>query len=114
MLENCMKIINAIYVDDWEEIENKKKNKGSIDIRDEYIGEQINDDSSDEKYLGEIISKDGRNIKNIKARVDKGKGIIKKIMNILNCISFGRIYFQIAIILRNSLFKSSVLCNSEA
>ena len=87
-IEKCKKIhvgklyedykCQPFYVDDWEEIENKKKNNGSIDIRDEYIGEEINDDSSDEKYLGEIISKDGRNIKNIKARVDKGKGIIKK------------------------------------
>lgn len=68
----------------------------------------------EEKYLGDIISKDGRNLKNIKARVDKGKGIVKKIMNVLEGIPFGKLYFQIAILLRNSLLVSSVLCNSEA
>ena len=35
-------------------------------------------------------------------------------MDILEGIPFGRLYFQIAIILRNSLLVSSVLCNSEA
>ena len=39
---------------------------------------------------------------------------MKKILNILNCIPFGKLYFQIAVILRNSLLVSSLLCNSEA
>ena len=71
-------------------------------------------DSDEEKYLGDIISKDRRNLKNIKARVNKGKGIVKRIMDILEGIPFGKLYFQIAIILRNSLLVSCVLCNSEA
>ena len=69
---------------------------------------------SNEKYLGDIISQDGRNYKSIKARLNKGRGIVKKILNILNSIPFGKLYFQIAMILRNSLLVSSVLCNSEA
>ena len=68
------------------------------------------EEKDDEKYLGYVISKDGRNLKNIQSRVNKGKGIARKI---LEGIPFGKLYFQVAILLRNSLLVSSMLCNSE-
>ena len=68
----------------------------------------------EEKYLGDVISTDGRNIKNIKARVAKGKGIISRIITILEGIPFGKFYYEVAVILRDSLLVSSMLCNSEA
>ena len=61
-----------------------------------------------------FISKDGHNLKNIKMRVNKGKGIVKKILNILEGIPFGKLYYQVAVLLRNSWLVSSLLCNSEA
>ena len=103
-----------LFVDKWEEIDNRNEKNGTIEIKDEYVGEEIMENITEEKYLGDIVSHDGRNIKNIKARVNKGKGIIKKIINILDSIPFGKLYFQIAILLRNALFVSSLLCNSEA
>ena len=66
-----------------------------------------------EKYLGHVISNDGRNISNIKARVSKGTGIVKKILTILDGIPFGKFFFEAAAILRDSLLASSVLCNSK-
>ena len=71
-------------------------------------------ESNDEKYLGDVIANDGRNIKNIKARVNKGIGIINKIISMLDAIPMGSHYFEIAIILRSSLLTSSMLCNSES
>ena len=53
-------------------------------------------------------------MKNIKARVSKGTGIVNNIMTKLEGIPFGKYYFEVAMILRNSLLVSSVLCNSEA
>ena len=67
-----------------------------------------------EKYLGGIISVDGRKIKYVKARVAKGKGIIRKIITLLVGIPFGRHFFEVGIMLRNSLHVSSVLFNCEA
>ena len=67
-----------------------------------------------EKYLGDIISTDGKNLKNIKARVAKGTGIISKIITMMEGIPFGKFYYQVGIILRNSLLVSSLLCNSES
>ena len=67
-----------------------------------------------ERYLGDIISKDGRNIKNIQARVNKGTGIVKNILTYLDGIPFGKFHFEAGILLRNSLLVSSMLFNSEA
>ena len=68
----------------------------------------------EEKYLGDVISTDGQNIKNIKARVAKGKGIISRIITILEGIPFGKFYYEVAVILRDSLLVSSMLCISKA
>ena len=77
-------------------------------------GEVAMEEKDHEKYLGDIISNDGRNIKNIKARVNKGTGIVTRIMTLLEGIPFGKFYFEVAVTLRNSMPVSSVLCNSEA
>ena len=61
-----------------------------------------------------MISNDGRNIKNIKSRVNKGIGIVNRITSILDSIPFGNHYFEIALLLRSSLLTSSMLCNSES
>ena len=64
-------------------------------------------------YLGDIVSSDGSNKLNIDNRISKGYGKIAEIMGILHKISLGRHYFKIAILLRNSLFVSSLLFNEE-
>ena len=56
-----------------------------IDI---FEGENIMEEKESEKYLGDVISKDGRNLKNIKSRVNKGKGIVKRIVDILENMLF--------------------------
>ena len=81
---------------------------------DIFVQDGLMEEKEEERYLGDIISQDGRNIKNIKARISKGKGIVTKIMSILDSIPFGNKFFKVAIILRNSLLTSSMLCNSEA
>ena len=97
-----------------EVIEIDDKDTVSIVIKDQFMGEEPMADSQEEKYLGDIISNDGRNMKNIKARVNKGKGIVSRIMTLLEGIPFGKFYFEVAVILRNTLLVSSMLTNSEA
>ena len=87
---------------------------GIEEIEDICEGEEIMEEKSDEKYLGDVISTDGKNIKNVKARVAKGKGIANRIISIIDGIPFGDFYFEVAMILRNSLLVSSMLSNSEA
>ena len=50
----------------------------------------------------------------MKARVAKGTGIISRILTILEGVPFGKFYFKIAMILRESLLVSSMIHNSEA
>ena len=64
-------------------------------------------------YLGDIVSADGKNTSNIKARVSKGLGIVSEIMHILKTISFGHRYFDIAKILREARFVNGILTNAE-
>ena len=106
-------ICQDLFVDKWIELEVEQEN-GETKYEDIEIEEAKMEEKNSEKYLGDIISDDGRNINNIKARVSKGKGIISRIMTYLDGIPFGKFYFEIAIILRNSLMLSSILFNSEA
>ena len=41
------------------------------------------------------MSVDGKNLKNIESRIAKGKGIVDKILTLLDGIPFGILYFKI-------------------
>ena len=111
----CVKYkCDTLEVDSWTEVQIINDETGISEIEDNCEGKEIMEERTDEKYLGDLISKDGKNTKNIKARIRKGTGIVEKIMTMLEGIPFGKFYFEIAIILRNSLLISSLLCNSEA
>ena len=103
-----------LFLEKWTEKEIKECNTGEIKIEDICEDEEMMGEMKNEKYLGHVIFTDGRNIENIKARVSKGKGIVTKIITMLDGIPFGRYYYEAAVILRDSLLASSVLCNSEA
>ena len=103
-----------LYVDNW-----MLKKKDEIftnleDLVDEEIGESLLNDTESEKYLGDVISCDGRNTKNVKARRSKGVGIVEQILKILGGTIYGPYYFEVGLILRKSLFIKSVLTNSES
>ena len=57
-----------------------------------------------DKYLGDIISSDSSNTKNIESKVSKAIGIISQIMALLNEVSLGSHYFKIALMLREAFF----------
>ena len=103
-----------LKVDYWKEIEVKDKETGAEVVEDVIDGEKEMETKESEKYLGDVISKDGKNIKNIKSRVSKGIGVISRIITILEGIPFGQFYYQVGIILRNSLLVSMLICNSES
>ena len=65
-------------------------------------------------YLGDVIEATGSNTENIKSRILRGKGVLAQIRKYLDTVSFGSHYFKIALLLRESLFLSSILTNSES
>ena len=70
------------------------------------------EEKCEEKYLGDIISNDGKNTKNMKAKQNKGQGMVNEIMAILEDIWYGKYNFEVAVLLRNALLVSSMLCNA--
>ena len=66
--------------DSWAEIEVKNEETAKISIEDCFMGEEEMEEKSEERYLGDILSNDGRNMKNFKSRVNKGTGIVNGIM----------------------------------
>ena len=103
-----------LYLDHWELKKVKDFETGESEFVDAEIGEFKVSEATDEKYLGDIISHDGKNSKNIETRIKKGLGIISQIKNILEETCLGKYHFQVAMILRNSLFINGILTNSEA
>ena len=68
---------------------------------------------SEDKYLGDILSCDAKNTKNVHDRFSKGNGIISKIFSIIDTLCFGPYLFEIAVLLRNSMLINGVLNNAE-
>ena len=64
-------------------------------------------------YLGDVISGDGTNKLNIDDRVSRGQGKIAQILSMIEKISLGKHFYKIAFLLRESIFLSSILTNSE-
>ena len=77
------------------------------------VHDTIMPEAASDTYLGDVISGDGSNKLNIQSRVSKGLGRIAQIMSMVEKISLGRHYFKVAFLLRESIFLSSVLTNSE-
>ena len=67
-----------------------------------------------DKYLGDIISNNGNNDENIRSKISNGMGAMSNIMNILREVNLGEYYFQSALLLRQTMFLSTILLNSEA
>ena len=67
-----------LYIDNWE----LKKMNG--EWKDTYTGKVLMERRDAEEYLGDVISKDGKNSKNILARKAKGLRMVKQILDILD------------------------------
>ena len=103
-----------LFVEGWKIKEVEEINVDHVELEEEHVGECKMEEVTEEKYLGDIISVDGKNMKNIVSRVNRGTGIVTQIMGILEEICFGKYFFEVARMLRNSLLLSSLLTNCEA
>ena len=103
-----------LYIDEWK-LEKKDKLKTGVEnLVDILVDQHKIENVTQEKYLGDIITTDGKNTKNIEAREAKAQGIIKQIKTILEEMVFGNFIFEVGVILRNSLFINGILTNIEA
>ena len=66
-----------------------------------------------QKYLGDNISSYGDNCENVKERIKIGFSTISQIKSLLNDANFGRFQIQSGLLMRDSMFCSKMLLNSE-
>ena len=78
--DKCHKlhIGRKLYIDTWKVKAVRQVNTNKFDLEDEESSGTLVDISEEVKYLGDILSSDSKNSKNILARSGKGQGIIKR------------------------------------
>ena len=100
-----------VVIDHWE-VE-KVRNGSTIEQKDVHKGEVSIKTVSEYLYLGDCVRSDGSNKDNIKIRVNKGRGILRDIIQILEEIQLGPYFFDALKQLRNSMLISVITYNLE-
>lgn len=103
-----------LKINDWG-IEKKSVIKtGFENLKDVQLDDHQLQKVGKEKYLGDILSADGSNIKNVISRQKKSFGINKQISSMLREVCYGPYHFEVAMVFRETLLLSSILTNCEA
>ena len=77
------------------------------------VHDQIMLDVSSVSYLGDLVSSDGSNSKNIQNRCRKGIGLVCQIMKIVYTMNLGPFMIETALLLRESILINGMLTNAE-
>ena len=107
-------ICKDLFVDGWKLDLVEDADTGQVNLNERFAGQDKMKMKEEQLYLGDLISSDGKHAKNIKARKNKSLGSMDQIMQILETVVFGKYHFEVAMVLRSSLFLSSLLLNCEA
>ena len=107
-------LCSDLFVDGWKVEVKTDTTTGKCVQTESFGGPEQMGVKDEQMYLGDIISADGKQNKNVQARKNKGLGTINNIMQILKSMFFGKYFFEVALVLRSSLLLSSLLLNSEA
>ena len=80
-----------LSVDSWKEQISENKN-GKLEMKDIYDGRKNMTVVTHNKYLGDIISNDGKNKNNIRERTNRAIGNINKIVSTLSERPYGKLF----------------------
>ena len=69
--------------------------------------------TENQKYLGDVVSASGSNNENLKERCKTGFKALSQIKSLIKEVSLGKFSIQVGLILRDSIFVSKMLLNSE-
>ena len=101
-------------IDTWGVKSRVEETRSILDLADVETDPHSMEVKDNWKYLGDILSSDGKNDANIAERCQRGLGAVTNICQTLKDLCLGPYYFEAAIILRSSLLLSTLLSNSEA
>ena len=105
------KVCETIEIESWKEVVEKDDRK--VQYIDRHDGKESIKTVTEQIYLGEVLSNDGKNLKNVEAKVGRGKGIVHEILILLNNIYFGSKHFEALKLMRESLLISVITSQSE-
>ena len=69
--------------------------------------------ASTQKYLGDLVCSSGKNSENVNDRCKTGFKAISQIKSLIKEVGLGKFTIEIGLILRDSIFVSKMLLNSE-
>ena len=102
-----------LFVDGWK-LNSVEDVDTESDTREDTLTERMEiSHINSEKYLGQIVSADGKISKNIEKMRNKGIGLKNKVIQMLESMPGGKYHFVIAKIFRHSYILSSILSSSE-
>ena len=105
--KDCEKVV----IDAWK-VE-KERNGSTIELKDVHEGEIQIKNVEEYLYLGDLVRFDGSSKGNVKLRLNKGQGIIRDILQILEDIYLGPFSFEALKQLRDSMLVSVITYNLE-
>ena len=103
-----------LFVDKWDVVFEDNPETGNEELIETHAGQTPIGNTQEQKYLGFVLSGRGDNMANIKAIRNKSIGIIRKIMNKLNCLNLLNYYFECALIFLKVMLRASILYACEA
>ena len=107
-------ICPELHIDSWGIKKMDEAQTGFKNLVDVKMDDHKLENVEKEKYLGDIITTDGNNMKNVEARRSKSVGIIKQINKMLNEVCYGPYHFEVALLFREAFLLNGILTNSEA
>ena len=99
-------------VDVWKDVI-KTNDDGRDELVDEYGGKTEIKEVKDKKYLGEILTSDNKNEKNIKDKLNKATGNVNKIIDSITERPYGKHKYKAAKLMRDGMIVTSMLANAE-
>ena len=100
-------------VDSWSDTPVRNV-ENVVQLVDTHCGKEKMKVVESKKYLGEIISSDGGNKKNIKEKTDRAIGNVNNIVSSLHERPYGKHTFIAASIMRDAMLLGAMLCNAES
>ena len=95
-----------LVVDKWDVKYKEDTNTGEEEIVETFQGQIPIGKTTEQKYLGFVLSSNGHNMANINALKKKSIGIVKKITNQLESLSLMNYYFECFITFLNKSYSN--------
>ena len=112
--KSAQNTINSdLLVDKWTVKYEENVLTGEGELVEIYSGLTKIEKTSEQKYLGFVLSSTGDNMVNTRELKNKSIGVVRSTMNKLNGLSLKCYYFECAVILMNVMVRGSILYASE-